>query len=95
MISLIVGTLLALAALAYVLYPLLSGGPPETDADARVRDVRRVRGAGGCAGGHGQRAGLQIAGWPTRSEADAKLAVALGVNTLTTDVPSQLLEKKP
>lgn len=42
-----------------------------------------------------QKAGLQIAGWPTRSEADAKLAVALGVNTLTTDIPSQLLEKKP
>lgn len=42
-----------------------------------------------------QKAGLQIAGWPTRSEADAKLAVALGVNTLTTDVPSQLLEKTP
>lgn len=42
-----------------------------------------------------QKAGLEIAGWPTRSEADAKLAVALGVNTLTTDVPSQLLGKKP
>lgn len=42
-----------------------------------------------------QKAGLKIAGWPTRSDADAKLAVALGVDSLTTDVPSQLLEKKP
>ncbi|RYD46190.1 MAG: hypothetical protein EOP83_30055, partial [Verrucomicrobiaceae bacterium] len=41
-----------------------------------------------------QKAGLQIAGWPTRSAEDHKLALALGVNTFTTDIPSQFLEKK-
>lgn len=38
-----------------------------------------------------QKAGLKVAGWPTRSRQDASLAVGLGVDTLTTDVPSQLI----
>lgn len=41
-----------------------------------------------------QKAGLQVAGWPTRSEDDVKLAIALGVNTFTTDIPGQLLSEK-
>lgn len=42
-----------------------------------------------------QKAGLKVAGWPTRSEADAKLAVALGVDSFTTDIPSQFVTPKP
>lgn len=41
-----------------------------------------------------QKAGLQIAGWPTKSKEDAALAVALGVNTFTTDFPSLFVAKK-
>ncbi|MGV3530948.1 MAG: glycerophosphodiester phosphodiesterase [Chthoniobacteraceae bacterium] len=41
-----------------------------------------------------QKAGLKVAGWPTRSEDDARLAVALGVNSMTTDLPSMFVEKK-
>lgn len=38
LISIIVGTVVALAALAYVLHPLLFGAKPQTDADARDGD---------------------------------------------------------
>lgn len=41
-----------------------------------------------------QKAGLKVAGWPTRSEDDARLAVALGVNSMTTDLPSMFVQKK-
>jgi hypothetical protein len=38
-------------------------------------------------------AGFEVAGWPPRSEKDPQLALTLGVNTFTTDIPSQLIGK--
>lgn len=37
------------------------------------------------------KAGLKVTGWPNRSLKDAALAVGLGVDGLTTDIPSQLI----
>lgn len=42
-----------------------------------------------------KQAGLQLSLWPIKTLEDANLAVALGANILCTDIPSQLLEKKP
>lgn len=40
-----------------------------------------------------QKAGLKVAGWPVRARQDANLAAGLGVDTLTTDIPSQIIAK--
>jgi len=39
-----------------------------------------------------QKAGLEVTGWPTRSEEDYALGVALGFDCLTTDIPVKLHE---
>jgi glycerophosphoryl diester phosphodiesterase len=42
-----------------------------------------------------RKAGLQLSLWPIASVEDADLAVTFGASIICTDIPSQLLEKKP
>ena len=42
-----------------------------------------------------KKAGLELSLWPIATVEDADLAVAFGANIICTDIPSQLMPKKP